>query len=102
MAQAPLLGPTHSIYFPPVAEESFNGGAHHFCTSAWARLSIDISYLIGLKVPKPKPSEDHPILASCEQIMRLLPRLRAKVNFPQFCRPVDFGLLISLITPNSS
>lgn len=34
-----------------IGAESFNGGAHHFCTTAWARLSIDISYLIGLKVP---------------------------------------------------
>eukprot|EP00913_Durusdinium_trenchii_P007742 g7271.t1 len=27
------------------------GEKHHFCTTAWARLSIDISYLVGLKVP---------------------------------------------------
>eukprot|EP00434_Breviolum_minutum_P003354 symbB.v1.2.002950.t1/scaffold164.1/size290097/4 len=34
-----------------LGSESLNGGAHHFCTTAWARLSIDISYLVGLKVP---------------------------------------------------
>ena len=45
--------------FTKNAKESFNGGAHHFCTTAWARLSIDISYLIGLKVHRSSNS-DHP------------------------------------------
>ncbi|CAE7753366.1 unnamed protein product, partial [Symbiodinium pilosum] len=31
--------------------ESIQSSKHHFCTTAWARLSIDISYLVGLKVP---------------------------------------------------
>ncbi|CAK9115281.1 unnamed protein product [Durusdinium trenchii] len=33
------------------AESMAAGEKHHFCTTAWARLSIDISYLVGLKVP---------------------------------------------------
>ncbi|CAJ1437939.1 unnamed protein product [Effrenium voratum] len=34
-----------------IGAESIRGSKHHFCTSAWARLSMDISYLVGLKVP---------------------------------------------------
>ncbi|CAE7247409.1 unnamed protein product [Symbiodinium sp. CCMP2592] len=29
--------------------ESIQSSKHHFCTAAWARLSVDISYLLGLK-----------------------------------------------------
>ncbi|CAE7874790.1 unnamed protein product, partial [Symbiodinium microadriaticum] len=44
-------------HVPLVAEaaraggESIQSSQHHFCTAAWARLSVDISYLLGLKVP---------------------------------------------------
>lgn len=61
--ERPKQHPIHSSFPQQVhkknAKESFNGGAHHFCTTAWARLSIDISYLIGLKVHRSSNS-DHP------------------------------------------
>ena len=54
--------PIHMSWISPLAtgfhprstlltyEESM-AGPHHFCTTSWARLSIDISYLVGLKAP---------------------------------------------------
>ena len=95
------------------AEESFNGGAHHFCTTAWARLSIDISYLIGLKVPRIQPGKlrtSHHEAFAIEQSQEFVVTTSFPsgvfavflVNFPLLAARATFYCSYPLITPNSS